>query len=252
MNSDQLLKINTIISEYFENNKTVNCLTAKDLMPTLVKEGVFSKDEKNGLPLRKVLRALDEKNELAAIPTLHAERNEDSTYWYFVRPGTTYVSKEANHPVSKKEVRKVARENSDESYILNLCDEILQEKSVRQHTFRFLTGDLHSDGKSRTKLPLDAYYPKLNLVIEFFEKQLGTKGSAHDNSERETISGVNRAEQRRLYDERKRNVLADKGIDLVDMQYYLFDCDNSKKLKRHTEKDIVALKNLLRAYLPKK
>lgn len=252
MNSDQLLKINSIISEYFENNKNVNCLTAKDLMPTLIKGGVFAKDEKNGLPLRKVIRALDEINELAKIPTLHAERKDENTYWYFLRPGTSYVSKEVDHPVSKKEERKVARENSDESYLLNLCDEILGEKSIRQHTFRFLAGDVHSDGKTRTRLPLDAYYPKLNLVIEFFEKQLGAKGSKFDNSERETISGVTRAEQRSLYDERKRNVLADKGIDLIDMQYYLFDCDNAKKLKRNTGKDISALKTLLRAYLPKK
>lgn len=57
------------------------------------------------------------------------------------------------------------RSQSDESYVIDLCDEVLRQKALRQFRFDFLRGD------SGTKLPVDAYYPSLNLVIEFKEKQ---------------------------------------------------------------------------------
>ena len=34
-----------------------------------------------------------------------------------------------------------SRENSDEHYIINLCDDVLGEKASRQHSFDFLRGD---------------------------------------------------------------------------------------------------------------
>ena len=52
-----------------------------------------------------------------------------------------------------------ARNKSDESYVIDLCDEVLKQKAFRQHRFDFLKGD------SGTKLPVDAYYSSLNLVI---------------------------------------------------------------------------------------
>ena len=65
--------INTVITTYFEGNTDVDIIPVKRLMPALIQAGVFLKDKKNGLPIRLVLRALDEKNERAQIPfaTLH-------------------------------------------------------------------------------------------------------------------------------------------------------------------------------------
>ena len=40
---------------------------------------------------------------------------------------------------------------NDECYIVDLCDEILKEKGLRQHRFEFLRGD------SGKKLPVDVY-----------------------------------------------------------------------------------------------
>lgn len=57
------------------------------------------------------------------------------------------------------------RSAGDESYVIDLCDEVLKLKALRQHRFDFLTGD------SGAKLPVDAYYPSLNLVVEFKERQ---------------------------------------------------------------------------------
>lgn len=45
--------------------------------------GIFNKDYREGLPIRKVLRALDTENSLDKIPYVHAERKSKITNWYF-------------------------------------------------------------------------------------------------------------------------------------------------------------------------
>lgn len=98
---------------------------------------------------------------------------------------------------SKQSSPKVkSRCQSDESYVIDLCDEALKLKALRQHPFDFLKGD------SGRKLPVDAFYPPLNLVIEFKEKQHSEEMTFFDR--RETVSGFGRGEQRKLYDWRFR------------------------------------------------
>ena len=46
----------------------------------------------------------------------------------------------------------------DEDYVIDLCDEVLKEKALRQHCFDFLRGDSRKGGKPGRKLPVDAYY----------------------------------------------------------------------------------------------
>jgi hypothetical protein len=58
-----------------------------------------------------------------------------------------------------------SRSQNDESYIIDLCDEVLMENAIRQYRFDFLRGD------TGVKLPVDAWYPKLKLVIEYRERQ---------------------------------------------------------------------------------
>jgi hypothetical protein len=50
------------------------------------------------------------------------------------------------------------RENSDEAYVLDLCDEVLGEQGLRQHRFEWLLGDSGAAGR-RTRLPVDSYWP---------------------------------------------------------------------------------------------
>jgi len=72
--------------------------------------------------------------------------------------------------VSVSEKQKIANTNSgrrtsDEHYVIDLCDEIIGQTAMRQHRFDFLRGD------SGVPLPVDAYYPNINLVIEYHESQ---------------------------------------------------------------------------------
>ncbi len=123
-----------------------------------------------------------------------------------------------------------SRSQSDESYIIDLCDEALELKALRQHRFDFLRGD------SGSKLPVDAYYPSLNLVVEFKEKQHTEEVKFFDR--RPTVSGVGRGEQRRIYDQKRRDVLPQNGISLIEFDYSEFEHSRSKKLLRIKEKDL--------------
>lgn len=110
-------------------------------------------------------------------------------------------------------------------------------------------GDLHKDGISRTKLPVDAYYASLSLVIEFMEKQ-HTEGVTHfDKPNVMTISGVSRGEQRRIYDKRRRDLLPKHGLKIIEFDYSEFEHTSSKKLLRNRESDLGIIREKLSAYL---
>ena len=131
-----------------------------------------------------------------------------------------------------------ARSASDESYVIDLCDEALKLKAIRQHRFDFLKGD------SGTKLPVDAYYPSLNLVVEFKEIQHTEEVKFFDK--RQTSSGMNRGEQRKKYDQLRRDILPQNGIKLIELDYCDFEHTGNKKLSRNTANDLRLIKNKLK------
>lgn len=134
---------------------------------------------------------------------------------------------------------KRSRDNSDESYVIDLCDEVLGLKASRQHRFDFLRGDRGD------KLPVDAYYADLSLVIEFYERQ-HTESVRLFNRET-TVSGVSRDEQRRIYDARRKETLPKHGINIIIISYS--DFGKSKKLHRVREHDIEVVRNALKQYM---
>jgi hypothetical protein len=107
--------------------------------------------------------------------------------------------------------------NRDEDYVIDLCDQLLDAKASRQHRFDFLRGDPGRNGLCR-KLPVDAYYPELNLVIEYRETQHFEAVKHFDKPDRLTCSGCTRSEQRRLYDQSRKDVLHERGIKLVELR----------------------------------
>ena len=248
MISDNIAKINEIITEYF-NTHEVDCIPAKDMMPAFINAGIFTKDTKKGLPFRKVLRELDKENALDKIPFVHAERKEKNTYWYLVREGKKYTSTEETNSISKKQLAISKRVNNDENYIINLCDELLNTTASRHHRFPFLLGDFHKDKKSRTKLPVSAFYQNLNLVIEYREKQLTEETPVLDQKTVKTVSGVSLDEQRKIYKQRRKEVLERKEINLIEINFYAFEYDDQSNIIRNKEKDIEILRDLLTKYL---
>lgn len=134
---------------------------------------------------------------------------------------------------------------ADQNYIIDLCDEVLGMKASREHTFDFLIGDVSPKTNRAEKLPVDAYYANLNLVIEFREKQHTEEVKFF--SRRETVSGVNRGEQRKIYDQRRRDILPKHNITLIEFGYDEFEHNRSKQLIRNKEKDIEIISKKLKS-----
>ncbi len=241
MSEENIVKINEVITHYFNTNTSIDWIPAKAIMPALIEAGVFNKDEKKGLPIRKVFRKLDLESQLDKIPAVHAERSSDNVYWYLVRSGKKYAPKELRSPITKKEQKLLNIQNSDEYYLVNLCDELLKQKASRKHTFDTLVGNLHKRGKGRTKLPLDAYYEDLKLVLEFFEKNEATD----ELDEKEQA----RKAQIKYYDELKKKAILKKKLRLIAINYAVFECNDANKLIRNTENDTLVLKDILKDFI---
>ena len=76
--------IDVYIQEWLHVNRIENA-RPKDMMPYLVEKGVFAKDYRMGLPLRKVLRKLDSMNCLHLIRGVHVVRRKANRQWFFRR-----------------------------------------------------------------------------------------------------------------------------------------------------------------------
>lgn len=84
MNEVKIKKINQVLADFFEKNKDVKRIPALDMMDYFVDAGVFDMDyDRPGLPIRKVLRELDEKNQLDLIPYVVVERKDKNRNWFF-------------------------------------------------------------------------------------------------------------------------------------------------------------------------
>ena len=132
----------------------------------------------------------------------------------------------------------------DQHYIIDLCDEVLGLTAAREHTFDFLRGDSRGDTKGR-KLPVDAYYEDLMLVVEYHEKQHQPGDSVPLWDYKQTVSGVSRKVQRAIYDQRRRDVLPKHGIRLVELSIDRF-AHRGRKLQRHRDADREVIAQLLK------
>ena len=237
--SEKITRINQIVKNYFDNPNHPRKVVAKELMGLFLADGIFSSNHRDGLPLRKLFRKLDDNNMLSLIPYLVAERKASNTNWYFQdNASARTISKiESSKEPTSKPAADNGRANSDEYYVINLCDEVLGKKAEHQYTFDFLRGD------SGRKLNVDAYYKDLNLVIEYCESQHTEANAFFDHNDRLTVSGVTRGEQRKIYDQRRRELLPQHGIKLIEIHYT--DFGSSKKLKRNPEHDKEVIKQIL-------
>jgi hypothetical protein len=137
------------------------------------------------------------------------------------------------------------RTGSDEHYLIDICDRVLQRTACRQHRFPFLLGDLGKNGR-QARLPVDAYYADLKLVIEVMERQHCESVPFFDG--RLTLSGIPRGQQRRLYDARRRTTLPEHGLRLVYLEIAAFAL-RGRKLRRDPEKDEKVVRLELAAFL---
>src|SRR5207249_3468411 len=106
----------------------------------------------------------------------------------------------------------------------------------------WLVGD---PGRSRAgvQLPVDAYYPDHELVVEYRERQHHEATPFFDR--RQTVSGVGRSEQRRRYDERRERELPLHGIRLVIVRSADLRCNRRGRLLRDRASDLAIVRRFL-------
>ncbi|MBU0696726.1 MAG: hypothetical protein KKE39_09425 [Bacteroidetes bacterium] len=77
--------IDQIVFDYFKLHPKVKEIQAKDLMEDFIKGGVFSKDYKDGLPLRDFLKKLEDNDSLDLFKQTKLIRKVENKYWFFVK-----------------------------------------------------------------------------------------------------------------------------------------------------------------------
>ncbi|WP_431780570.1 hypothetical protein [Streptomyces chumphonensis] len=136
------------------------------------------------------------------------------------------------------------RDESDEAYVVALCDRILGESALTQHRFDWLLGDPGAGGR-RVRLPVDAYWPGRRLVVEYRERQHDRPMPHFDKPDRLTVSGVHRGEQRALYDARREELIPAHGLRLVVVRPADLAADGRGRLRRDEAADLAALEAIL-------
>lgn len=137
------------------------------------------------------------------------------------------------------------RKDSDEIYVIDLVAAVLNELCVKQKRFETLFGDPNLKGQ-RAILPVDAFFPNINLIVEYREIQHYKAVKIMD--QRMTISGVPRGEQRRIYDLRKEKWAAEHNITFLAISFENLKHNSSGRLLRHVESDTNVIKKLVKAF----
>jgi hypothetical protein len=249
-NSDKITTINKVLADYFGKHPGTTVM-AKDMMNDFIEAGVFPSDNKNGLPIRKLLRELDDANNLHLIPYVHVERKALNRNWYFcdtsiaIHPKSPQGNSNSHAKVTGNAATRHKNDEGlkkyrDEDYVIDLCDEVLNLKASRQYRFDFLVGD------TGMPLPTDAYYVEYNLVVEYRERQ-HTESIGFWN--KMTTSGVLRDEQRKRYDQRRRELLPQHGIKVIEISYTDLPHNSQKRLLRDKDVDLEIIRRLISSKL---
>lgn len=82
MKNEEIIRIGYVIQDYLTSQKLQD-VKPKSLMPLLIEKGFFNKDHRDGLPLRNLLRDLDDKKSLYLLPQVSFEQKEKNRYWFF-------------------------------------------------------------------------------------------------------------------------------------------------------------------------
>lgn len=234
---ERIERINCVLKEYFCQNPNAGTIPAKDFMPLFIEAGIFNKDEKNGLPIRKLLRELDDSNELSSIPFVIKQQKAINRNWFFSDSDYSPIPEFSTLEEIPNTRSNKSRENSDEYYVIGLCNEVLGIEAIHQATFDFLKDDTGAG------LKVDAYYEPLKLVVEYMEIQHFKKGMF--GNKYCPASGMYRDNQRAMYDQRRRDILPKHGIKLVEIKYSDFAYNSKYRLLRNREEDIKVIRKLL-------
>jgi len=105
MEKEEIIRLSRAIQDIIIKSSQTR-LRPKELMPDLIAQGFFKKDEKFGKPLRDVMNRLDKNGQLGLIPQVVPDRQEKAVYWYFEAADMPEPKPEKKKPVAKKAAPK--------------------------------------------------------------------------------------------------------------------------------------------------
>lgn len=82
MENSIIVKMGYTIQDFLLKNNLTDA-KPKGLMSVLIAKGFFNNDHRDGLPLRNVLRDLDDNDLLHLLPQVRVERKDKNRYWFF-------------------------------------------------------------------------------------------------------------------------------------------------------------------------
>lgn len=131
----------------------------------------------------------------------------------------------------------------DQVYVTDLVARLRGDEPMREHRFPWLHGD------TGHHLPVDAYFPGHQLVLEYRERQhLAERPDSFGLWDRRmTVSGVNRREQRARYDRLREAEIQRHGLTLVIVNADDLTVDRRGRLLRAERADLEALQRVLGA-----
>ena len=80
--SDRIKAINIVLKDYFVLHPNT-MISAKELMPRFINEGIFNHNNRDGNPIRKLLRKLYKEKRLCALKYVYFEVKEKNKNWFF-------------------------------------------------------------------------------------------------------------------------------------------------------------------------
>jgi hypothetical protein len=104
-------------------------------------------------------------------------------------------------------------------YVIGLLEEILDEPCEREKRYAWALGDESEKTGRRAMLPFDAVWENRKLIVEIDEDQHRRPVRFWDKPDRMTVSGVDRGQQRRLYDDRKRDAARGAGYVVLEIPW---------------------------------
>ena len=232
---EQIFETWFAISYYFKENPGTTKFPAADLMPYLEEKKILKKTQGERTPIEALLDLMNERDHINVFPWALGEGDPNRLQWFFVFL-KGYSLKELEEKMTDEQTSKFI-EFGDENYLLDLCDEIIGQKALRQHLF-------HLRDKERS-FPVHGYYSELNLALYYQKPPQSEVVTRLKNISWVSGRSLHREKEEEEFLQKCRELLAERGIQLLEIHHSNFSHYKLKRLQKTEKADVEVLKQIL-------
>ncbi|MFJ5174932.1 hypothetical protein ACIP68_13935 [Streptomyces griseoviridis] len=136
------------------------------------------------------------------------------------------------------------RDDSDEAYVVGLCNQVLGETALTQHKFDWLQGDPGTGGR-RAELPVDAYWPATNSWSSTGNSSTTSPCPISTSPTGSPSAACTGASSGHCTTPAVMRRFPAHGLRLIVIRPADLDADGRGRLRRNQETDLAALKRIL-------